>query len=332
MRDVAALAGVSLKTVSRVVNRETGVSSDLVTRVERAAGQLDYRHDLTASNLRRSDRKTSTLGLLIEDVSNPFFSSVHRGIEEIARERGVAVFAASVDDSPDRERDLVFAFSQRRVDAIIMTPTLREQSYLALEQRGGLTVVFVDREPRGFDADCVVTDNVAGAAMAIRHLLEQGHRRIAFAGDDSGVTTADQRFAGYLSALDGAGLALTPDLVVRGRHTTVAATEAVRGLLDLDDPPTAIFAAQNLITMGAVRALQSIGRQHAVALVGFDDFLMADALDPAITVVAQDPRQIGRLAAQLAFARIDDPDRPTAVHVVPSVLVTRGSGEIPPGR
>ena len=332
MRDVAALAGVSLKTVSRVVNRETGVSGDLIAKVERAATQLDYRHDLTASNLRRSDRKTSTFGLIIEDVSNPFFSAVHRGIEEVARERGVAVFAASVDESPEREKDLVVAFSQRRVDAIIMTPTVREQSYLAYERRGGLVLVFVDREPRGFDADCVVTDNVAGAETATAHLLAQGHDLVAFVGDDETITTASQRFFGFERAMAAANAPIQPSLVSREAHTTTAATIAVLALLDGPTPPTAIFAAQNLITMGAVRALQMRGLQHSVALVGFDDFSMADALAPAVTVVAQDPREIGSRAAHLAFARIEDPDLPTGVHVVPSCLITRGSGEIPPGR
>ena len=332
MRDVAALAGVSLKTVSRVVNREPGVSGDLVAKVERAAGHLNYRHDLTASNLRRSDRKTATIGVIFEDVSNPFFSSVHRGIEEIARERAVAVFAASVDENPEREKDLVFAFSQRRVDAIIMTPTVRQQSYLHHERRGGLVVVFVDREPRGFDADCVVTDNEAGAETATAHLLGHGHRLIAFVGDYENISTASQRFAGFAKALRSAGAAMLPELVRRDAHTKESATEAVLALLDSPTPPTAIFAAQNLITMGSVRALQMRGLQHSVALVGFDDFSMADALDPGVTVVAQDPREIGRRAAQLAFARIDSPDLPTAVHVVPSVLIRRGSGEIPPGR
>jgi LacI family transcriptional regulator len=332
MRDVAALAGVSLKTVSRVVNSESGVSEVLIGRVKRAADELDYRHDLTASNLRRSDRKTATIGLIFEDVSNPYFSSVHRGIEEVAREHGTAVFAASVDENPARERDLVVAFTRRRVDAIIMSPTVRDQTYLDHERRGGLAVVFVDREPRGFDADCVVTDNEPGAALATRHLLERGHIRIAFVGDYETITTASQRHAGYAKAMSLAGATAFPDLVRRGVRTKDAATEAVLALLDAPEPPTAIFTAQNLITMGAVRALQVRGLQHSVALVGFDDFVMADALDPGVTVVAQDAREIGRMAARLAFARIEAPDLPTAVYVVPSGLVIRGSGEIPPGR
>ena len=330
MREVAALAGVSLKTVSRVVNREPGVSDDLVRRVQAAASELDYRHDLTASTLRRSDRKSATLGLLIEDVANPFFSSVHRGIEEVARERGVAVFAASVDGDADRERELVLAFSQRRVDAIIISPTVHEQVELAHEQRGGLAVVCVDREPRGIDADVVVTDNEAGAALATRHLIDHGHTRIAFIGDHGRISTAEHRYEGFVDAMRTAGIAIDPALVHRDADSDESASSIVHRLMALPNPPTAIFGAQNLITMGVARALHQLGLHHEVALIGFDDFSMADALEPAITVVAQDPLTIGRTAAELAFARIDDPDLPTAHVVVPSTLITRGSGEIRP--
>lgn len=330
MRDVAALAGVSLKTVSRVVNREDGVSDDLVAKVERAASQLDYRPNLTASNLRRSDRKTATWGLLLEDVANPFSSAVHRGVEEVARELGVAVFAASMDEDPERERELVSTFSSRRVDALIIAPTATEHAYLANEVRNGIALVFVDRPAFGIDADCVVTDNRAGAADATRHLIDQGHRRIAFIGDYTSITTANERYQGYVDAMAAAGVQVLPELVTRDVHDAAQAADAVRGLLGLANAPTALFTAQNLITMGAVEALRDAGAQHRVALVGFDDFAMANLLDPAVTVVAQDPRAIGRLAATLVNERLAHSHSPVSVHVVPSVLIARGSGEITP--
>ena len=330
MRDVAALAGVSLKTVSRVVNREDGVSEDLAAKVERAAAQLDYRPNLTASNLRRSDRKTATWGLLLEDVANPFSSAVHRGVEEVARELGVAVFAASMDEDPERERELVATFSSRRVDALIIAPTATEHAYLANEVRNGSAVVFVDRPPFGIDADCVVTDNRAGAAAGTSHLVECGHRRIAFVGDFASISTANERYQGYVDSMAAHGVQVHAELVLRDVHDATQAVEAVRSLLALPEPPTAIFAAQNLITMGAVEALRDAGAQHRVALVGFDDFAMANLLDPAVTVVAQDPRAIGRLAATLVNERLSSSSAPVSVHVVPSVLIPRGSGEIAP--
>jgi LacI family transcriptional regulator len=330
MRDVAALAGVSLKTVSRVVNRESGVSEELVSRVERAAEQLDYRPNLTASNLRRADQRTSTVGLLVEDVANEFFSAIHRGVEEVARQRGVAVIAASLDRDPALERDLVSAFAARRVDGLILAPTAQEQGYLTNELRNGLPIVCIDRPPHGVDTDAVVTDNRWAAATAVKHLLDQGHRRIAFIGGQATLTTEQDRHAGFVDAMAAVGTAINPGMVHHGAQDSDDAMAIGRDLLARRDRPTAIFSAQNLITMGTFRALREAGLEHQVALVGYDDFALADLLEPAITVVAQDARAIGHLAAELLFRRMGNSQEPTDTYVVPSRLVTRGSGEIPP--
>ncbi len=332
MRDVAALAGVSLKTVSRVVNREPGVRPELAARVARAAEQLDYRPDLTASNLRRADRRTATLGLLVEDVGNEFASAINRGVEEVARERGVAVIAASVDRDPALERERVDTFASRRVDALILEPTGRDQGYLAVEVQRGWPIIAVDRLATGIDIDQVVSNNLEATRDGVRHLLDLGHRRIAFLGGASTLSTAEERHRGFIEAMAAAGATVRREWVHRDLIDSDEAREALTTMLATDDRPTAIFAAQNLLTIGAVRALREHGLQHEIALVGFDDFLTADLLEPAVTVVAQDPLAIGRLAAELAFARMDDPDRPTQVHIVPATLITRGSGEIPPAR
>lgn len=332
MRDVAALAGVSLKTVSRVVNRESGVSPDLVAKVERAASQLDYRPNLTASSLRRADGRTATLGLLLEDVANPFSAALHRGVEEACRSRGVAVIASSVDEDPLREAELVHTLVARRVDALVIAPSAGQQGYLEQETRAGLPIVFVDREPSGITADVVVADNRSGARAAVEHLIAQGHARIAFLGDLATLSTSQERYAGYLDALHAAGIRLDDDLVLRDVHSIDSARAATERLLARVQPPTALFGAQNLITMGIVTALRRLERSHDVALVGFDDFPMAEILDPGVTIVEQDPMRIGVIAAELAFARQADPARPVERVVVPTRLITRGSGEIPPGR
>lgn len=330
MRDVAALAGVSLKTVSRVVNREPGVSEELAGRVNRAAEQLDYRPNLTASNLRRADRRTGTVGLLVEDVANEFFSSIHRGVEEVARERGVAVIAASLDKDPALERDLVAAFASRRVDGLILAPTAPEQGYLTTELRSGWPMVCIDRTPRGVHIDAVVTDNREAAAAGVAHLLAQGHTRIAFVGGESNLSTEQARYAGFVDAMAAAGSVVRPEWVHHGARDPEQARDVVRAMMQSAEAPTAIFSGQNLITMGTVRALRELGRQDQIALVGFDDFALADMLEPAITVVAQDARRIGHLAAELLFQRMADSTRPTSTHVVRSRLVQRGSGEIRP--
>jgi LacI family transcriptional regulator len=332
MRDVAALAGVSIKTVSRVVNGEPGVSSDLVQRVEDAAERLDFHPNLTASSLRRTGQRTATVGLLLEDLGNPFSSAMQRAIGDAAVERGVAVLATSLDEDPIREREMARAMILRRVDGLVIMPAGSDQGYLRAEMQAGLAVVFVDRPPGFLDADTVLSSNLEGARAGVEHLLAAGHQRIAFLGDLPRIATARERQAGYVEALRSAGLGIDERLVRSGLHTTRAAQEAVEDLLGLPQriAPTALFASQNLVTIGAIHALRRVGLQHLVALVGLDDVELADLLDPGITVVAQDPQALGREAAELLFARIDGFRGPSQHRLVPTRLIVRGSGEIPP--
>ncbi|MEU8243989.1 LacI family DNA-binding transcriptional regulator [Actinoplanes missouriensis] len=321
MNDVARTAGVSLKTVSRVVNGEPTVTPDLAARVRAAVESLDYRPHLGASMLRRNDRRTRTIGVLLEDVSNPFSGVLHRAIEEEAHSRGVHVLTGSLGDDERRERELARAFRQRQTDGLIVAPTGSDQGYLS--RFSGTPIVFVDRQPSGFLADTVVSTNIAGAAAAVRHLVAHGHRRIAFLGDHQRIPAARERFRGYLQALGN-----RPGPVVHDIRSEAAAERATITLLRRPDPPTALFTSQNLITVGAVRALRRLGRHHSVALVGFDDFPLADLLEPAVTVMAQHPARIGRVAAGALFERIDGHDGPPRVIRVATTLVARGSGEI----
>ena len=295
MRDVAALAGVSLKTVSRVVNAEPGVSSELHQRVLRAVAQVGFRPNLTASSLRRTGGKTATVGTILENVANPFSAAIQRAVEDVARAHNVIVFASSADEDGDRERALAASFVAHRVDGLIIVPGAADQSYLARELRAGLAIIFVDRPPRFLNADAVVSANREGAAAGVRHLVEHGHRRVAFLGDQIAIHTAAERMAGYRDALAACGIAWDDAIVRVGLRSVDAAAAATNDLLHAVDPPTALFAAQNLITQGAVRSLRRLGMQREIALVGFDDFPMADVLDPAITVVAQDPTKMESL-------------------------------------
>jgi LacI family transcriptional regulator, galactose operon repressor len=330
MVDVAALAGVALKTVSRVVNSEPGVSPELEARVKRAIEQLNYRRDANAATLRRLGRKTQTIGLVLEDVSNPFSSELHRAVEDAARERGVLVFAGSCDEDPDRERELIGSFRERRVDGIIVVPASHDHTYLYEERRAGTALVFVDRPASHLDADSVVSDNLGGAVQAVSHLLRYGHRRIGFLGDLLSISTAEDRLRGYTQALTSAGLPVEEDLVRTDLRDPDAAARAIDEMLAVADPPTAFFTGQNLLTIGGVHALRQARRERDIALIGFDDLPLADMLDPAISVVAQDPQGIGRAAADQLFRRLDG-DRALALHqVIPVTLIARGSGEIPP--
>lgn len=330
MRDVAALAKVSLKTVSRVVNGEAGVSPTLTRRVAAASERLNYRHNLTASSLRRSDGRSATIGIVLEDVSNPFSSALHRSIEDVAVQRGVLVLAGSSDEDEERERKLVSAFASRRVDGLIIQPSSQDHSYLLTERRAGTAIVFVDRPPAYLDADTVLTDNAAGVQRGIRHLVERGHRRIAYLGDLHTIVTAAERYRGYIEELAEQGIEADEQLVRLDLRGIEKAEAAATEMLGRPQPPTALFTGQNLITIGAFRALRRLGLHERVALIGFDDILLADLLVPGITVIAQDPVAIGRTAAQVLFRRLDGERTPTQHHIVLTRMITRGSGEIAP--
>jgi LacI family transcriptional regulator len=330
MRDVAALAGVGIKTVSRVVNDVPTVAPDLVARVNDAAAKLGYRPNLTASSLRRSDRRTSMIGLLLENVANPFSGAVQRAVEEVARARGVLVLTGSLDEDPVQEKNLARALIDRGVDGLLVVPAGTDHSYLIGEQRAGTQIVFLDRNPSLVAADTVRSDHRGGAVGAVAHLIDRGHRRIAYLGDRTVISTARDRHAGYLEALQAAGIGVSDELIRQDLSTSEQAAYETQAVLELPEPPTALFTSQNLVTIGALRALRAAGLRSRIAHVGFDDVLLGDLLEPSLTVVAQDPRELGHLAAMRLFARIDGDRSPAQAVVVPTRLIVRGSGELPP--
>lgn len=349
IRDVAKLAGVSIKTVSRVVNREAGVSSDLLGQVESAIRMLNYQHNAAAGNLRRLNQRTATIGLILDDVANPYCSAMHRSVEKIAHQHGMLVLTGSNDEDAAREAELAIALASRRVDGLIVMPATPEANYLRATghesavaaasaerernallrvRQSGCPIVFVDRPAPFADADSVTVDNRSGSTQGVLHLARHGHRRIAFLGDWLAIWTAAERRAGYIEGLALAGLPLDPRLVQPDLRDSDAAQQITGALLDMDNPPTALFTSRNQVTIGAVRALQERDMQQKIALLGFDDFALADMLKPGVSVLAQDPVEIGRVAAELIFARLAGDQKPPEHRVLPIRLIARGSGEI----
>ena len=322
MPDVARLAGVSLKTVSRVVNGEPGVVESTAEKVRSAVQTLGFRRNDIARGLRAGQTSVS-LGLLIGDVSNPFYSAIARAVEDVAGPRGLMVVVASSEEDPDREQELVLSLCRRRVDGLLIVPTRGSQRYLAGELAMGTPMVFLDRPPVGIKADTIVIDNRRGADSGVTHLITEGHRRIAMVSDRSTLYTARERLAGYRRALDRADIEIDDALVVLGPHEPDASEEAVHRLLDLADPPTAFFTSNNRMTVGVVRALSKRGVQ--AGLVGFDDFELADLIAMPFTVVSHDPRAMGQLAAELLLERIDGTYRGEPRRVtLPTELLKRG--------
>ena len=267
------------------------MSPEVTARVEKAVAQLGYRHNLAASNLRRANSRSAMVGALLQDVSNSFSASLLRSLEDAAHSRDMLLFASSLDEEPDRERSLVESLVRRRVDGLLLMPATQRQDYLSDDVRSGLPVVFVDRRPHGLDADSVTVDNTLGARMAVEHLIAHGHERIAMLGDLPGIQTA----AAAPGLPGGTGQGGHPgggrprgDVapIVRGRHRCGAPAR-------LAEPPTAIFAARNALAIGAIRALRQRGASRRIALIGFDDFPLADIVDPPLTVIRQNVAAIG---------------------------------------
>jgi LacI family transcriptional regulator len=327
MTDVARAANVSLKTVSRVVNEERSVSGPTLLNVQQAIRELGYRRNEHARALRQG-RLSRMIGLVTKDVSNPFYAAIARGVEEEVRDRALLVVAGSSDEDAERERALLEVLCERRVGGLLVVPTGSDHSFLASELALGTPIVFVDRPPCHLAADTILLDNAGGARAAVEHLLAYGHRRVALVGDLPDIFTTVERVRGYRAALAGAGLPFDKALVRLGCHDTKSAETATLEVLSQSAPPTAVFACNNRITFGVLRALAGLARPPA--LVAFDDFELAALLSPPVTVVAYDPVDLGRRAARLICERLDGDDGPPRQIVVPTEVVPRGSGEVGP--
>ena len=331
MKNVATLAGVSFKTVSRVVNGEPGVSRQLEERVTAAIAELGYQPDHGARTLRQTTSESATIGLIHADIANPFMAEVHRSIEAVAAANGSLILSGTSLEQPERHEELVREFLRRRVDGLVVVPVgdadTPPSELLRREIKRGTPIVFIDRDP-GVDADLVMSDHRGGAELATRHLQQHGHRRIAFLGSREHVHSVIERRAGFESVMAEADA--RPAAVIGGLRTPDDSAKAVHELLHRspNEQPTAIFAAQNGLTLGAVRALHALGMQHQVALVGFDHIDSVDIVEPGITTVPQNAEELGRRAAGLLFSRLRDGRTESSREIVPVALVPRGSGEI----
>lgn len=326
LRDVAHVAGVSFKTVSRVVNDEPGVRPETAARVMAAIAELGFRPNVIASDFARGVSRTH-IGVVIDDISNPFWARLTRAVEDVAVASGRQVVIASSDFQPEREHRVIDSLVAQRLGGLLIVPVGRDHAYLAREMELGTAIVFLDRPQGGLDADTVLLDDHGGARTATSHLLGRGHRRIAFLAQSMRIYTMTERFRGYADALEDAGISPDPDLE-RHAETTEEAHAATLELLASGDPPTAIFCANNRMSVGAIGALAAAGRR--IAIVGFDDLELASSLAIPLTVVRTDASELGRTGARLLLRRMEGWSATPQRIVLPTTLVERGSGEISP--
>lgn len=325
LTEVAALAGVSLKTASRALNREPNVAPSTGARVRDAADMLGYRLNGIARELRRG-ATSALVGLVSGDLTNPFYSAVASGIERELRRHGLLLITANNDEDAELERSLVEAFLERRVRALLVIPSGNDHEYLSVEGTRGVPLVFLDRPPDRLAADCVLIDNAGGAQSAGEHLLAAGHRRIALVADLARMAPQRGRIDGFVRAMRAAGNGAWEPYLRTEVHDVRHAERTVRELLSLTPAPTAIFTTNNRLTTGALRAMR--GLAEPPALIGFDDFDLADVL--GTTVVAHDMSAMGREAARLAQERINGHTGPARTIVISTSITARGSGERPP--
>ena len=319
MIDVAREAGVALKTVSRVVNDEPGVSPATAERVNRAIARLRYRRNDLARRL-RSHSPTATIGVVLEDVAGPRSAAILGGVEEVVRELGWLVIAASCGDDADRERQLITAMVERQVDGLLIVPAGADHRYLASEVRRGTPVVFLDGPPAGIDADTVLVDSRAAARAGVTALLRSGHRRVGvLVGSPAPGATAD-RLAGWRDAM---GQAAAADALVRvGIAGEAAATAAAAGLLGAADAPTAIAVLTAALVPAAIRAAAAAPAPAHVLL--FDRLAFADLLPVPVWTVDHDPGELGRRAAELLLDRLDGNAGPARRVLVRATVVAPG--------
>jgi LacI family transcriptional regulator len=327
LREVAERAGVSIATVSRVVNSPDKVVPQTRAAVEKALRDLDYRPSRVARRLRVNAGRSYLVGLVVPDIQNPFFAELARGVEDAASASEYAVLLCNSDESLEKERFYLGVMRAESVDGVILPPFDDSDPAVLELANGGTPVVCVDRSLSDLKTDLVEVDNYRGAFDAVTHLLDKGHTRIGLIGGRARVSTMRERRRGYVEALRARGVPLDKQLTRAGDHKLESGRTLAGALLDLKEPPTALFVVNNLMTVGALTAIHQRGLHvpRDLALVGFDDLPWAEAFDPPLTVVRQPAYQLGRQAMELLLRRLDEPARPPVTVCLPPELVIRRS-------
>ncbi|MFB0537887.1 MAG: LacI family DNA-binding transcriptional regulator [Anaerolineae bacterium] len=325
MKDVAHRAGVSPTTVSHVINETRFVSEELRARVLEAMEELNYQPSAVARSLRR--KETQTIGMIVPDSTNPFFAEVARGIEDTSFGQGYSVILCNSDGDMEKEQFYINVLVEKRVDGIIFVAAGGSAQHLRSLLERDMPLVIVDREIAGVEVDSVLTDNLQGGYLATKHLIELGHRRIGCIAGPSDLTPSAERVTGYKRALAEHNLVVNEHLIRKGDFQYESGCEAVREFLTMDEPPTAVFACNDLMAVGAISGVRKRGWRvpEDLAIVGFDDIALASFTNPPLTTIAQPKYEIGILAAQMLMERIKDETMPPRRHLLETTLVVRES-------
>lgn len=329
MREVAEKAEVSITTVSHVINKTRPVSDELSARVLESMDLLGYQPNLLARSLRLGE--TKTIGVILPDSANPFFAEVARGIEDTGFEEGYSVIICNSDNNQDKEKLYIDVLYEKQVDGIIFVSTGESTKLLSDSREQKKPFVIVDRMMPGINSDSVMTDNEKGGYLATSHLIQLGHRKISCIRGPSGISPSANRFTGYCRALEEHKIPLDETFILDGDFHFQSGYTNTLDLLKLDNPPTAIFALNDLMAVGAIAAAQKIGKNVPtdISIIGFDDIDLAAYVHPPLTTISQPKYEIGVMATNLLLDRIQDNNRQPRSRTLDIKLLIRESTASP---
>jgi len=327
LKDVADKAKVSISTVSRVINKEPLVKPKTREKVEAAISELNYRPNRVAQRLRSINTKNKLIGLVLPDIQNPFYVDVVRGVEECAYQHNFAVMIGNFDQDERKEKLYLDILQSESMDGLIVAPSHGRDQNIARVMENGYSVVCIDRGLIGMDVDVVKVNNEAGAYGAIDYLIGLGHRKIAHITGHPQIPTTMERVAGYEAAMARNDIEIDDRLIKSSNSDYQSGAALMQELLELPDPPTAVFTANNLLTLGALKTIHKKGLSipDDISIVGFDDMYWSMSLNPPLTAVRQSGYDIGNKAAELLLQRIANPDRQTSSLVLDTELIVRQS-------
>lgn len=326
IHDVAKRAGVSVATVSRVLADKPHVRPEVREHVLKIVGEIGYQPNRSARRLRAS--ASDVIGLIVSDLQNPFFISVVHGMEEMAYENHMSTLLGNTGEDLKRQQINLNVMQAENVAGLILAPCpLTEASALNNVRQSGLPLVVLDRTIDGLDCDMVQVDNIKGAYTAVKHLIDLGHQRIATIVGEASLSTARERLRGYEDALRDAGIQVDPELIKRGDSQKQDGYLMAKELMLADQPPTALFVGNSLMTLGALQAMRELNVHvpHDLALVGFDDMPWSSELCPPLTAISQPTYQLGREAVDLLLRRLAEPTALFRTVVLQTHLVIRES-------
>ena len=327
LKDVADRARVSVSTVSRVINNEPLVKQRTREKVEAAILELSYLPNRVAQRLRSVNSKNKLIGLVLPDIQNPFYVDVVRGVEECAYQYNFAVMIGNFDQDQQKEKLYLDVLQSESVDGLIVAPSHGRDQHIAKVIDNGYPVVCIDRGLIGMDVDVVKVNNEAGAFRAIEYLISLGHRRIAHITGHPDIPTTLERVAGYDNAMAKHKVRIDPRLVKSSDSTYQSGAALMQELLAVPEPPTAVFTANNLLTLGALKTIheRELAIPDDISIVGFDDMYWSTSLNPPLTAVRQSGYEIGKKAAELLLKKIANPKRPASSLVLDTELIVRQS-------